>query len=371
MKLIKKIFVILSFLLMSFFSVYAEDSFINDNQYFYYWWQTCGHCAVVEQYRETTDVDEKMNIEKYEVQQNSDNSVDMLHRWNDFWIMNELWTPFLVVVQSDWTRWYVMWSDDIIQYTKDIWSGLTWNIEYWYSDVILDTDNHRKFFAIMLPAALSDSINPCAFAVMLLLLTAILSKTKNKKSALLSWLAFSLAVFITYFLLWLWIFKLLWWVESLSILKWIVWILWLVVWLANIKDFFRYGKWFVMEVPMAWRPAMQKIVKKVTSPLWAFVIGIIISLFLLPCSSWPYLTILWFLSAENQWLNMWGYIYLIVYNLIFVLPMIAIAVIVWCWFATAEKIWAFKNKNTRLIHLIVWLLMLWLWLYVIGSMYRW
>ena len=369
MKIIKKIFVILSLVILSCFFVEAEDNFINGNQYFYYRWQTCGHCAVVEKYRETTDVDERINMIKSEVQQDEGNRADMLHWWNEFWIIDRLWTPFLVVVQPDWTRWYVMWSDDIIQYTKDIWNGLTWNIEYWYSDAILDTDNHRKFFAIMLPAALSDSINPCAFAVMLLLLTVILSKTKNKKSALLSWLAFSLAVFVTYFLLGLWIFKLLWGVESLSVLKWVVWILWLLVWLANIKDFFRYGKWFVMEVPMAWRPVMQKLVKKVASPLWAFVIGVIISLFLLPCSSGPYLTILWYLSAENQWMTMRGYIYLVVYNLIFILPMVVIAVLVGCWFATAEKIGAFKNKNTRLIHLLVWLLMLWLWLYLILSMY--
>ena len=35
-----------------------------------------------------------------------------------------------------------------------------------------------------MPAAIADSINPCAFAVMLLLLTAILSKHKNKKTIL-------------------------------------------------------------------------------------------------------------------------------------------------------------------------------------------
>jgi cytochrome c biogenesis protein CcdA len=38
----------------------------------------------------------------------------------------------------------------------------------------------------MLPAALADSINPCAFAVMLLLLSSILSRSKSKKKALLS-----------------------------------------------------------------------------------------------------------------------------------------------------------------------------------------
>jgi disulfide bond formation protein DsbB len=38
--------------------------------------------------------------------------------------------------------------------------------------------------------------------------------------------------------------------------------------------------------------------------------------------------------------------------------------------STAEKIWNFKNKNTKLIHLIVWLLMLGLGIYVIGTLYR-
>jgi cytochrome c biogenesis protein CcdA len=50
----------------------------------------------------------------------------------------------------------------------------------------------------MLPAALSDSINPCAFAVMLLLLSAILSKHKSRRKTLLSGVLFVLAVFISY-----------------------------------------------------------------------------------------------------------------------------------------------------------------------------
>jgi len=43
-----------------------------------------------------------------------------------------------------------------------------------------------KFFAIMMPAALSDSINPCAFAVMLLLLSTILSRHQSRRKTLLS-----------------------------------------------------------------------------------------------------------------------------------------------------------------------------------------
>ena len=54
------------------------------------------------------------------------------------------------------------------------------------------------FFGVMLPAALSDSINPCAFAVMLLLLSSILTKHKSKKKTILACGMFSLAVFLTY-----------------------------------------------------------------------------------------------------------------------------------------------------------------------------
>ena len=387
--------------------VNADNDFLNNDQYLYYRGQTCGHCAKVERYRESVDVDEHIHIEKKEVQQNIDNANELTKRWNELWILDQIWTPFLLIIHPNWTKEYVIWDQPIIDFFWELelerqtfltnqWSNNntitqptvkpTITIERYqrrYPNINLkraamltdiDTNTSLKerlgFLAIMMPAALSDSINPCAFAVMLLLLTAILSKSKDKKKALMSGLAFSLAVFITYFLLWIWIFKLLWTMKSLTVLKRIVWIIWILVWLANIKDYFRYWKWFIMEVPLAWRPAMQKIVKKVTSPIWAFLIWIVISLFLLPCSSGPYLTILWFLSAENQAMTTRWYIYLTIYNIIFVLPMIAIAVIVWFGFASAEKIWAFKNKNTKLIHLIVWLLMLGLGLYIIGSMYR-
>jgi cytochrome c biogenesis protein CcdA len=167
------------------------------------------------------------------------------------------------------------------------------------------------------------------------------------------------------------VLKLLGTMTSLFRLKRIVGIVGLLVGLANLKDYFRYGKGFIMEVPMSRRPLMQKIVKQVVSPFGAFVIGIIVSLFLLPCSSGPYLTILGYLSSENQTLNLWGYIYLTVYNLIFVLPMVLIAFLIGLGYSTAEQIGKFKNKNTRLIHLIVGLMMLGLGIYVIGTLYWW
>jgi cytochrome c biogenesis protein CcdA/glutaredoxin len=225
--------------------------------------------------------------------------------------------------------------------------------------------NRWKFFAIMLPAALSDSINPCEFAVVLLLVSTILVKTKSRKKALLSGWLFVLAVFVSYFAMWLGLFSALANAQNTSLIKIIVGILGILVWLANLKDFFWYGKWFVMEVPLAWRPKMVSLIEKVTSPLWAFVVGLIVSLFLLPCTSWPYFTILGYLASESKTLHTWWYIYLLVYNIIFVLPMIVITLLVSLGFKTVEELAALKKKNTKLIHLIVWLLMLGLGIYVL------
>jgi len=217
----------------------------------------------------------------------------------------------------------------------------------------------------MMPAALSDSINPCAFAVMLLLLSTILSRHQSRRKTLLSWGMFALAVFVSYFAMWLWLFSALATASNTYVLKLVVGTLWVLVWLANLKDFFRYGKWFVMEVPMRWRPKMQGIIHRASSPLWAFVVWLVVSVFLLPCSSGPYFTILWYLSSQSKELHTRWYIYLLVYNLLFILPMLIIAVLVSFGRASVDKLAKLKHQNTKLIHLIVWLLMLGLGIYVL------
>jgi cytochrome c biogenesis protein CcdA len=191
-----------------------------------------------------------------------------------------------------------------------------------------------------------------------------LSKHKSKKKALLSGAMFSLAVFLTYLWMGIGLFSALASSTNTTILKIVVWSLGILVGLANLKDFFWYGKWFVMEVPFAWRPKMEEIIDRVSSPRGAFAVWVLISLFLLPCSSGPYFTILWYLSSQTKELTLWGYIYLIVYNLIFVLPMLVIAGLVWFGHSSVDKLAKIKHNNTKLIHLIVGLLMLGLGAYV-------
>lgn len=236
------------------------------------------------------------------------------------------------------------------------------------SDTIATTISlaeRMQFFIILVPAALWDSINPCAFAVMFILLGAIMKKHNSKSMVLWAGFLFILAIFISYTAMWIGLYHALATSTNTFYIKLTVWIIGLLVWLANLKDYFWYGKWFKMEVPDSWRPNMKKILKWVVSPIWAFFVWFLISLFLLPCTSWPYITVLWYLAAESTDINTWWYIYIVIYNLLFIIPMIIIALLIWFGYKSIWELSELKEMNVEKVHLITWVIMLVLWLYIL------
>lgn len=347
------------------------------DSYTFYYWDWCTHCAAVEEFFEEHKVLEKYNIELKEIYFDNDNRTDFLNYANKAWIpVQEQWVPFLVADESVWMSHYI-WDKPIIAFfkkklindTTNTPANLTWEENLPNNSV--NTVTWWWFFWVLLPAALADSINPCAFAVMLILLGSILSRYKSYKKLFISGFLFILAIFLSYVAMWLWLYKALASSSNTYYLKLFVWLLWVTVWLFNIKDYFWYWKWFVFEVPLSWRPTMHKLLKSVVSPWWAFWIWIIVSLFLLPCTSWPYITILWYLASSSDKITNWWFAYLLVYNIIFILPMLVILFLVWFWIKNVEQLNRLRNDNINLIHLIVWVLMLWLWLYVLNDLYSW
>lgn len=227
------------------------------------------------------------------------------------------------------------------------------------------------FLAVLAPAALADSINPCAFAILFLLLTSILSKTKSMKKAVFSGMMYVLSIFISYLAMWIGLYNAMASTENTFMLKVVVWVLGVTVWLLNLKDYLWYGRWgFAFGVPKAWKPYMHGLVWKITSPAWAFFVWLIVSLLLLPCTSGPYITLLWVLWAEYGSLTGMVYFHLITYNLIFVTPMIVIIALIALGKQKVENLQKARQQNIRLIHLVIWLLMLGLWLYVLGDAFN-
>lgn len=204
--------------------------------------------------------------------------------------------------------------------------------------------------------AIVDAINPCALAVLIILLSTILLRNpKKKKKALYSGLAFSLAVFLCYFIMGMLLVLGLKWVTSVTSLS--TWWLYrgfgvfaIILGILNIKDYVKYGAGgFIMEVPMKWRPTMKHFIQSVTSIKGAFIVGIIVSFFLLPCTAGPYF-VAGGLLAGVEWAA--ALPWLAYYNFIFIVPMIAINLFVYGSFTAVDEISGWRERNIRLLHLV-------------------
>lgn len=217
---------------------------------------------------------------------------------------------------------------------------------------------------VLIWAALVDAINPCAFAVLILLVATVIS-AKGRKGGLYSGLLFSLAIFISYFLMGLGLYKALGFFNLPKIFSIVIGTIAIIIGLANLKDFFWYGKIFVMEVPFSWRPKMQAIIRNVTSPLGALGAGFLVSLFLLPCTSGPYIVILGLLAQRENLTRTVSL--LVLYNLIFVLPMIIITIGMY-FGIRARGLENWRQKNIRLLHLVAGAIMLFIGMYLV---YTW
>lgn len=224
------------------------------------------------------------------------------------------------------------------------------------------TDNPEKTKIIrrltlpaVILAAIVDAINPCAFAVLIILMSTILVST-NRKKALLSGLAFSASIFISYFLMGIGLYSAIQATGLSHTFYIIVAILAIFIGLFNLKDYLWYGKWFVMEVPLSWRPKLQALIKGVTSVPGAFAIGFLVSLFLLPCTSGPYIVILGLLAEATT--RTYAILLLVLYNLIFILPMIFITLAIYFGFTTTEKAEALRQNKLKILHLIAGIIIL-------------
>ena len=217
----------------------------------------------------------------------------------------------------------------------------------------------------LVSAAVVDSINPCAFAVLIILLSTILV-AHNKRKALLSGFAFSFAVFISYFLMGVGLYSALQFSGLTRLFYIFSAVLAVLVGLFNLKDYFWYGKWFIMEVPLSWRPAMKGLIKSVTSVPGAFLVGILVSLFLLPCSSGPYIVILGLL-AHSATKNT-AMLLLLLYNFIFILPMLIITLLIYFGLLTTEKAEQWRQKKLKVLHLIAGVVILLIGLVMLASL---
>ncbi len=333
----------------------------------FYYGDGCPHCAATEQMFSGLSADYDLDIIKHEVYYDAGNRAALISQYDRFgYDIGKGGVPTTVIgdamiigslSEEQWKEFFDACEEGC---PTGIFSADSFDIddgkppdEIPKNDSIADPIEEKDgTMALTLPvligAALVDSVNPCTIAVMVLLIGAVLY-AKGKQSALTSGLVFTFVIFIMYMLYGLGIMKAITTFELTNLFYAVVTVGALVLSVMEFNAYFNYKPgFFAVEMPMWLRPHVKKATSDATSPLGVAVAAVFCSLFLLPCSSGPYLLVLGMLAkaATLQTLS-----YLVLYNLLFVAPMVVITVAIHVGKTSVEQIGGLKEKYIKEIHL--------------------
>ena len=210
--------------------------------------------------------------------------------------------------------------------------------------------------AIVLGAAIIDSINPCAIGVLLFLSSVLLRVSTDKKILLTLGMTYIATVFVVYTLSGL---GLIWFQHMLiergfaEIIGTIVGVAVIALGVIEIKDFFWYGKGISLEIAPSYKEKLTRMATKI-SWLGIISIGGFVAMVELPCTGGPYLAVTAMLAKS---FDMQAFFYLLIYNFIFVLPLLVIIILLYYGISTTKlKLW--RQKNRKWMNLSTGLLMI-------------
>nr|WP_244605478.1 GAP family protein [Halorhabdus rudnickae] len=322
----------------------------------YFYSPNCPHCEDTEEFFAAMNETHDLQIREYRVQLNSEAFREYLEEYD---VPEQLWggTPTVFI------------DDGYAVGTEQVKSLVNQTIAEGGTDTFPTLSGSQSLggrslslglISTLATLAAGDAVNPCALAVLLILLTTVLTRhPDNQRRVLASGLAFSLSVMLTYFVMGYLLISGLKTVASisaidLSFIRYAFGGLAVVFGVLNVYDWISSGSSLTPEVPESWKPTMQRYL---TEPLWerrsvitgSVIAGILVSLFLLPCTSGPYL-VAGGLLASVPWIQ--AIPALIFYNLLFILPMVGITVAVSSGFAAVEDISSWREENIHRLNLI-------------------
>ncbi len=218
----------------------------------------------------------------------------------------------------------------------------------------MDTLATLPTFLTVITTALIDSINPCAIGVLILMISAVLGSGKSPRRLLFLGLTYTFAVFVTYLLAGLGLLYFLstiplFVVEYLSV---IVGSIIIIAGILELKDYFWYGRGFTLAIPVFFSHKIEQMSSTTTTASVAFL-GFFVAAVELPCTGAPYLAIITLLSQN---FNITAFLLLILYNIIFVAPLLVILFLVY-FGVELQNIQSWKNLNKSAMRLAIGLLL--------------
>ena len=234
-----------------------------------------------------------------------------------------------------------------------------------------------KIFGIII-AGLEDGINPCAFTVIVFFISYLAVQGYRKKELLAIGLSFILAVFITYLFIGLGLFNIIYSLDKFLMVRKIfnisIGIFSIVLGGLSVYDLFKFKKTgqtegLILQLPKAVKNQIHSLIglhyrKHRESSgeqilrvsifrlvLNAFITGFLVSLLELVCTGQVYLpTIALVLKTTPLKLQALGY--LLLYNLMFILPLVGIFLLA-LWGVTSEQFAGVLKKHLSTIKILM------------------
>ncbi len=196
-------------------------------------------------------------------------------------------------------------------------------------------------------AALIDSINPCAFSILLLTIAFLLSIGKMRSGILKIGGFYILGIFAVYLLIGLGILQTLHLFNTPHFMAKVGASLLIILGGINLLNEFFPSFPIKLRIPHAAHHKMAELMERASLPT-AFLLGALVGLCEFPCTGGPYLMVLGLLHDQATYLKGLGYLFL--YNAIFILPLVIILLIS-SDAALLEKVKSWQEKEKRLMRL--------------------
>ncbi|MFA4871662.1 MAG: cytochrome c biogenesis protein CcdA [Patescibacteria group bacterium] len=182
-------------------------------------------------------------------------------------------------------------------------------------------NKYQNLLPVVLVSGFLDGINPCAFAVLLFFIAFLFSLRRTRAAIWQMGLVYITAIYLAYLLIGFGLLKAILFTNSPHFMAQLG--AWLVIGLGVINLIGQLFPRFPIKlrIPHNSKETIQKWVYKSTLPA-AFILGFLVGLCTFPCSGGIYVAIIGLLAVKTTY---WGGIgYLLLYNLMFVAPLIII-----------------------------------------------
>lgn len=194
-------------------------------------------------------------------------------------------------------------------------------------------------------AAVIDSVNFCAFSVLILTVAFLFNAGKTRPNIIKIGGVYIAGIFLVYISIGLGIMRALNFFNVPHFMGKIGAMVLILVGVINILNEFFPAFPIKLKIPAFIKPKIAALIEKGSVPA-AFFLGILVGLYEFPCTGGPYLMILGLLHDQATFVK--GLAYLIYYNLVFVLPLIVALLIASNKTLLAKmQLWK-ENKNIRI-----------------------